>query len=127
MVNSSLVNPVEELVRIVERVRRHWPKTEIVVRGDSGFCRDDIMTWCDDNDVDYLFGLARSARLAERVGRRLRKSPAAAPARRRGGFAISATGPGGPDPLFRSGEAPFPASPRGAVRPALASPCVEAG
>ena len=50
------------------------PKTRIVVRGDGGFCRDDLMTWCEDNGVDYLFGLSRNARLTERIGRQLRKS-----------------------------------------------------
>ena len=38
----------EELARIVERIRKRWPKTRIVVRGDGGFCRDDLMTWCED-------------------------------------------------------------------------------
>ena len=58
----------EELAR--ERIRKRWPETRIVVRGDSGFCRDG--TWCEDNGVDYLFGLSRNARLTER--RQLRKS-----------------------------------------------------
>ena len=60
----------EELAR--ERIRKRWPKTRIVVRGDGGFCRDG--TWCEDNGVDYLFGLSRNARLTERIGRQLRKS-----------------------------------------------------
>ena len=60
----------EELAR--ERIRKHWPETKIVVRGDGGFCRDG--TWCEDNGVDYLFGLSRNARLTERIGRQLRKS-----------------------------------------------------
>ena len=64
----------EELTRIVERIRKRWPETKIVVRGDGGFCRDDLMTWCEDNGVDYLFGLSRNARLTERIGRQLRKS-----------------------------------------------------
>ena len=62
----------EELAR--ERIRKRWPETRIVVRGDGGFCRDDLMTWCEDNGVDYLFGLSRNARLTERIGRQLRKS-----------------------------------------------------
>ena len=65
---------VEELARIVERIRERWPETSIVVRGDGGFCRDDLMTWCEDNGVDYLFGLSRNARLTECVARQLRKS-----------------------------------------------------
>ena len=49
---------------------KRWPRTR--VRGDGGFCRDG--TWCGDNNVDYLFGLSRNARLTERVGRQLRRS-----------------------------------------------------
>jgi hypothetical protein len=49
--------------RIVERVRSSWPDTQIIVRGDSGFCREEIMTWCEDNDVDFILGLARNNRL----------------------------------------------------------------
>ena len=64
----------EELARIVERIRERWPETRIVVRGDGGFCRDDLMTWCEDNGVDYLFGLSRNPRLAGRIARQLRKS-----------------------------------------------------
>ncbi len=47
---------------------------ETGVRGDGGFCRDELMTWCEDNGVDYLFGLSRNPRLAERIARQLRKS-----------------------------------------------------
>ena len=39
-------------------IRSKWPDVRIIVRGDSGFCRDDIMSWCEDNGVDYLFGMA---------------------------------------------------------------------
>src|SRR5699024_7768198 len=47
---------VDELERIVGQVRQHWPKTRIIIRGDSGFCRENIMTWCEAHDVDYLLG-----------------------------------------------------------------------
>jgi hypothetical protein len=59
---------VEELSRIVAQLRRHWPKTRINIRGDSGFCRDWLMHWCEDNDVGYLLGLARNARLTRMLG-----------------------------------------------------------
>jgi hypothetical protein len=57
---------VEELDRIVSRIRERWPHVEIGIRADSGFCRDDIMSWCEEHKVDYVLGLARNARL-ERV------------------------------------------------------------
>ena len=54
---------VEELAGIVERVRRRWPATRIIVRGDSGFCREALMSWCEANTVDYVLGLAKNDRL----------------------------------------------------------------
>ena len=65
---------VEELERIVARIRERWPEARIVVRGDSGFCREDIMDWCERNGVDYVLGLARNDRLARRIDKALRKS-----------------------------------------------------
>lgn len=53
----------EELARIIERIRLSWPQTRIIVRGDSGFCRDDLMTWCEAHDVDYVLGMAKNSRL----------------------------------------------------------------
>jgi hypothetical protein len=54
---------VEELERIVFRIRERWPDVEIVVRGDSGFCREKIMAWCEERGVEYILGLAKNARL----------------------------------------------------------------
>ncbi len=67
---------VEELTRIVGRIRRRWPKTRIVVRGDSGFCRKSLMRWCEDNGLNYVFGLARNARLVRALGRQLHEAQA---------------------------------------------------
>ena len=39
------------------RIRERWPKVRFLVRGDSGFCRESIMRWCESNDVDYVLGL----------------------------------------------------------------------
>jgi hypothetical protein len=58
---------VEEVARIVGRIRRRWPRTRILLRGDSGFAREVLMAWCEANRVDFLFGLARNARLEEAV------------------------------------------------------------
>ncbi len=54
---------LDEVARIVAHIRGRWPKVRIVLRGDSGFCRDDLMAWCEANGVDYVFGLAPNARL----------------------------------------------------------------
>ena len=62
---------VEELKRIVEQIRSVWPQVRIVVRGDCGFCREELMAWCEANRVDYLLGLAKNERLkAEIAGER---------------------------------------------------------
>jgi hypothetical protein len=52
-----------EIRRIVEQIRRHWPEVRITLRGDSGFCREELMSWCEDHGLDYVFGLARNQRL----------------------------------------------------------------
>jgi hypothetical protein len=54
--------------RIVARLRREWPQVEIVLRGDSGFCRESLMRWCEANGVQYLFGLAKNKRLLRILG-----------------------------------------------------------
>lgn len=54
---------LKELHRIVERIRQRWPHVEILIRGDSGFCREAIMGWCEQNHLDYVFGLAKNERL----------------------------------------------------------------
>lgn len=58
---------VEEVERLVRQIRARWPKVKIVLRGDSGFAREALMGWCEANKVDYLFGLARNARLVDRI------------------------------------------------------------
>jgi len=54
---------VEELGRIVGQIRASWPEVGITIRGDSGFCREDIMGWCEANNVHYILGLAKNSRL----------------------------------------------------------------
>jgi hypothetical protein len=53
----------DEVVRIVGQIRARWPRVKILLRADSGFARDELMTWCETNGVDYVFGLARNERL----------------------------------------------------------------
>lgn len=59
---------LKQIQRIVDRLRAEWPGIEIVIRGDSGFCREPIMAWCEQNGVDYLFGLAKNKRLLKILG-----------------------------------------------------------
>ena len=54
---------VEELDRIVAQIRESWPEVRIIIRGDGGFAREALMSWCEDHGVDYVFGLARNPRL----------------------------------------------------------------
>lgn len=54
---------VEEAARIIGLIRTRWPEVRIVLRADSGFAREALMAWCEDNGVDYLFGLAQNPRL----------------------------------------------------------------
>jgi hypothetical protein len=61
----------EEVERLVTQIRASWPRTRILLRADSGFCREELMAWCEANRVDYLFGLARNERLVSRIRKEL--------------------------------------------------------
>ena len=67
---------VDELERIVGRMRRRWPGASIAIRGDSGFCREELMSWCERSGVDYVLGLARNARLVEALAEPMRRAEA---------------------------------------------------
>ncbi len=54
---------VEELSRMIGQIRQSWPEVSIIIRADSGFCRDDLLLWCEENNVDYVIGLAKNDRL----------------------------------------------------------------
>jgi hypothetical protein len=78
---------IEEVERIVRQIRDHWPHVRILLRGDSGFARETLMAWCEQNRVDYVFGLARNERLAAMIEPELAAAQAASensgqPARR---------------------------------------------
>jgi Transposase DDE domain group 1 len=62
---------VEEVARIVAQIRACWPAVRILLRADSGFAREGLMRWCELNRVDYLFGLARNARLTAAIAAEL--------------------------------------------------------
>ena len=56
------------LALLVKAIRQHWPRTEIIFRGDSGFCRWRMLRWCERHQVRYIVGIARNVRL-ERLAR----------------------------------------------------------
>lgn len=62
---------VEEIARIVAQMRERWPEVRIILRADSGFARDALMTWCEANGIDFIFGLAKNVRLSRAIGAEL--------------------------------------------------------
>src|SRR5438132_1170350 len=55
------------LRRLVRRLRKHWPHTHLTIRGDGHYSRPEVMAWCEDNDIDFVFGLPGNAILAGAV------------------------------------------------------------
>jgi Transposase DDE domain group 1 len=68
----------EEAAFIVAQIRQSWPTVDIWLRADSGFCREEVMAWCEDNGVHYVFGLARNARLEASIANELAEAQAKA-------------------------------------------------
>jgi hypothetical protein len=66
--HDAAFGSLQEIQRIVTQIRAAWPATTIILRGDSGFCRNQLMSWCEDNGVDFVFGLARNQRLRKIIG-----------------------------------------------------------
>jgi len=71
---DSAAGSVAELERMVKQIREKWPAVQIIVRADSGFCRDELMDWCECNQVDYVLGVARNQRLEKRIGKARQKA-----------------------------------------------------
>src|SRR5271169_6272955 len=73
---DAAAGSVEEAGRIVTRLRERWPAVKIILRADSGFCREELMAWCEreENHVDYAFGLARNQRLSKIVGAQMHQA-----------------------------------------------------
>ena len=65
---------LEEVQRIVRQIRARWPKTRIILRADSGFCREELLAWCETSAVDYVFGFARNKRLRRIIGRAMHEA-----------------------------------------------------
>jgi hypothetical protein len=66
--HDAAFGSLTEIKRIVTQVRSAWPEVKIILRGDSGFCRNELMSWCEANEVDFVFGLARNQRLRKIIG-----------------------------------------------------------
>ena len=66
----------EELERIISQIRQKWPNVRIIIRGDAGFCRDEIMAWCEENNVDYIFGIPKNNRLLKKLYKKMKKARA---------------------------------------------------
>ena len=62
---------VEELERIIKRIRVRWPQTRMIVRGDSGFCREELMGWCEAHGIDYVVGFAKNERLKAAIAEQM--------------------------------------------------------
>jgi hypothetical protein len=66
--HDAAFGSLREIRRIVAPIRAAWPEVKISLRGDSGFCRNELMSWCENNGVKYIFGLARNQRLRKIIG-----------------------------------------------------------
>lgn len=64
----------EEVQRIVGQIREVWPEVEIILRADSGFCREELMQWCEGNGVHYAFGFARNERLRKIIAPQMQQA-----------------------------------------------------
>ncbi len=71
---DAAAGSVEEVTQIVAQLRQQWPEVKIVLRADSGFCREELMGWCENNRVDYVFGLARNQRLHRIIGKQMHQA-----------------------------------------------------
>jgi Transposase DDE domain group 1 len=71
---DAAAGSVEEVARIVAQLRRRWPEVKIVLRADSGFCRESLMGWCEANHVHYALGLQRNPRLRRIIGREMHQA-----------------------------------------------------
>ena len=76
LVETLKRKPTYEIARVVAHVRGAWPGVEIWLRADSGFAREALMRWCEDNRVEYVFGLARNARLEAMIAAELAEAKA---------------------------------------------------
>src|SRR5258708_38759547 len=63
--HDAAFGSLQEIQRIVAQIRTAWPEVKIILRGDSGFCRNALMSWCENNGVDFVFGVGAEPETAE--------------------------------------------------------------
>jgi hypothetical protein len=66
--HDAAFGSLQEIRRIIAQIRAAWPKVKIILRADSGFCRNEVMSWCESHGVEFVFGLARNQRLRRIIG-----------------------------------------------------------
>ena len=66
--HDAAFGSLAEIERIVRQIRIAWPEVKIILRGDSGFCRNELMSWCESHRVDFVLGMARNQRLRKIIG-----------------------------------------------------------
>jgi hypothetical protein len=84
---DAAAGATQETARIIAHIRERWPEVRIILRAGSGFAREELMAWCEENAVDYVFGLARNDRVIAKIKRQLKAAEreaaaTGAPARR---------------------------------------------
>src|ERR1700683_2567715 len=72
--HDAAYGSLQEIRRIVTQIRAAWPEVKVILRGDSGFCRNELMSWYEDNGVDFVFGLARNQRLRKIIGAQMHQA-----------------------------------------------------
>jgi hypothetical protein len=72
--HDAAFGSLAEIQRIVTQMRAAWPEVKIILRGDSGFCRNELMSWCESNRVEFVFGMARNQRLRKIIGAQMHEA-----------------------------------------------------
>ena len=72
--HDAAYGSLQEIRRIVTQIRAAWPEVKIILRGDSGFCRNELMSWCEKQRVEFVFGLARNQRLRKIIGAQMHQA-----------------------------------------------------
>lgn len=65
--NDGAMHALATIKLLVKGIRQSFPNVEIIIRGDCGFCRENIMNWCERNGVKFIFGLAKNERLKKKL------------------------------------------------------------